>query len=320
MDWTDRHCRYFWRTLSRRSRVYTEMVTTGALLFGDVASHLQFNDEEHPVALQLGGAEPRELAQCARLAEDWGYDEVNLNCGCPSDRVQNGRFGACLMLEPERVRDCVAAMIDACSIPVTVKQRIGIDDQEDYGRFRDFVGTVASGGCSVFIVHARNAWLQGLSPKENRDIPPLKYDWVIRLKREFPALTIVLNGGLTSLEECTDHLNNLDGVMLGRAAYQNPWMLSRVDSKLFEIHDPLRSRSEAIDAMIPYIERHLAGGGKLHHVTRHLLGLYSRQPGGRQFRRALSENAHREDATAHTLLAAVELCAISDQAVATARH
>ena len=314
MDWTDRHCRYFWRTLSRHSRVYTEMVTTGALLFGDVASHLQFNEEEHPVALQLGGAEPEELAKCARLAEDWGYDEVNLNCGCPSDRVQNGHFGACLMLEPERVRDCVSAMMDACSIPVTIKQRIGIDDQEDYSLFRDFVGTVASGGCSVFIVHARNAWLQGLSPKENRDIPPLKYDWVVRLKREFPALTIVLNGGITSLEECTDHLKSLDGVMLGRAAYQSPWLLSRVDSTLFNSPDPLTSRSEAVEAMIPYIEKHLAGDGKLHHITRHLLGLYSRQPGGQQFRRALSENAHKTDATVQTLLQAVELCTISKQA------
>ncbi len=290
------------------------MVTTGALLFGDVASHLQFNEEEHPVALQLGGAEPEELAKCARLAEDWGYDEVNLNCGCPSDRVQNGRFGACLMLEPERVRDCVSAMMNACSIPVTIKQRIGIDDQEDYSLFRDFVGTVASGGCSVFIVHARNAWLQGLSPKENRDIPPLKYDWVMRLKREFPALTIVLNGGISSLEECTDHLKHLDGVMLGRAAYQSPWLLSHVDSTLFDCPDPLISRAEAVEAMIPYIEKHLAGDGKLHHVTRHLLGLYSRQPGGRQFRRALSENAHKDNATVQTLLQAVELCANSKQA------
>jgi len=314
MDWTDRHCRYFWRALSRHSRVYTEMVTTGALLFGDVASHLQFNEEEHPVALQLGGAEPEELAKCARLAEDWGYDEVNLNCGCPSDRVQNGRFGACLMLEPERVRDCVSAMMNACSIPVTIKQRIGIDDQEDYSLFRDFVGTVASGGCSVFIVHARNAWLQGLSPKENRDIPPLKHDWVMRLKREFPALTIVLNGGISSLEECTDHLKHLDGVMLGRAAYQSPWLLSQVDSTLFDCPDPLISRAEAVEAMIPYIEKHLAGDGKLHHVTRHLLGLYSRQPGGRQFRRALSENAHKDNATVQTLLQAVELCANSKQA------
>jgi len=266
------------------------------------------------VALQLGGAEPEELAKCARLAEDWGYDEVNLNCGCPSDRVQNGRFGACLMLEPERVRDCVSAMMNACSIPVTIKQRIGIDDQEDYSLFRDFVGTVASGGCSVFIVHARNAWLQGLSPKENRDIPPLKHDWVMRLKREFPALTIVLNGGISSLEECTDHLKHLDGVMLGRAAYQSPWLLSHVDSTLFDCPDPLISRAEAVEAMIPYIEKHLAGDGKLHHVTRHLLGLYSRQPGGRQFRRALSENAHKDNATVQTLLQAVELCANSKQA------
>lgn len=316
MDWTDRHCRYFWRQLSRRSRVYTEMVTTGALLHGDVARHLRFNEQEHPVALQLGGAEPDELAQCARLAEDWGYDEVNLNCGCPSDRVQNGRFGACLMLEPERVRNCIAAMRDASSIPITVKQRIGIDDQEDYSMFRDFVGTVASGGCSVFIVHARNAWLQGLSPKENRDIPPLNYDWVHRLKEDFPSLTVVLNGGITSLKECLEHLQRVDGVMLGRSAYQTPWLLGEVDSTLFDLADPVKTRTEVIDAMVPYVESHLQQGGKLHHISRHLLGLYSQQPGGRQFRRALSENAHKDDATLDTLLEAVELCTVAAQASA----
>ena len=216
MDWTDRHCRRFWRTLTRQARVYTEMVTTGALLHGDVERHLRFNEEEHPVALQLGGAVAADLAQCAALGEERGYDEINLNCGCPSDRVQNGRFGACLMAEPALVRDCITAMREACNIPVTVKHRIGIDHQECYSELVDFVGTVASGGAEVFIVHARKAWLQGLSPKENREIPPLNYDWVYHLKRDFPELTIVINGGIETLDACEQHLEHVDGVMLGR--------------------------------------------------------------------------------------------------------
>ncbi|MEK9921201.1 MAG: tRNA dihydrouridine(20/20a) synthase DusA, partial [Luminiphilus sp.] len=309
MDWTDRHCRRFWRTLTRHARVYTEMVTTGALLHGDVERHLRFNDEEHPVALQLGGASPADLAACAALGEQWGYDEINLNCGCPSDRVQNGRFGACLMAEPALVRDCVAAMRDACEIPVTVKHRIGIDHQECYSELLDFVGTVASGGAEVFIVHARKAWLQGLSPKENREIPPLNYEWVYHLKRDFPELTIVINGGIETLEACEQHLAHVDGVMLGRAPYQNPWLLSEVDQRLFDAPASLSAtREEAIAAMLPYIAQQLADGARLHHVSRHMLGLYQGEYGGRQYRRHLSEHAHKGESGVDTLLAAAALC------------
>ena len=310
MDWTDRHCRRFWRTLTRHARVYTEMVTTGALLHGDVERHLRFNAEEHPVALQLGGATPADLARCAALGEAWGYDEINLNCGCPSDRVQNGRFGACLMAEPALVRDCVAAMREACEVPVTVKHRIGIDHQECYSELVDFVGTVASGGAAVFMVHARKAWLQGLSPKENREIPPLNYEWVYRLKRDFPELTIVINGGIETLDACEQHLKQVDGVMLGRAPYQSPWLLSEVDQRLFGETDPKSStREHAIETMLPYIEDQLSEGARLHHVTRHMLGLYQGQYGGRQYRRHLSERAHKADATADTLLEAMAHCA-----------
>jgi tRNA-dihydrouridine synthase A len=261
---------------------------------------------EQPVALQLGGSDPADLARCARFAEEAGYDEVNLNCGCPSDRVQNGAFGACLMARPGLVADCVRAMRDACAIPVTVKHRIGIDDMESYGEFRDFVGTVAEGGCEVFIVHARKAWLKGLSPKENREVPPLNYPWVYRLKAEFPALTIVLNGGLDSLESGREHLATLDGIMLGRAAYQDPWQLSRVDSTLFGAPDPATTPEEALLALFPYLERELAAGTPLNHITRHVLGLFSGRPGARRFRRHLSENAHRPGAGADTLRAALD--------------
>ena len=309
MDWTDRHCRRFWRVLTRHTRVYTEMVTTGALLHGDVEQHLRFSDEEHPVALQLGGAAPADLARCATLGEKWGYDEINLNCGCPSDRVQNGRFGACLMAEPELVRDCVAAMREACEVSVTVKHRIGIDHQECYSELVDFVGTVASAGAGVFIVHARKAWLQGLSPKENREIPPLNYKWVYRLKRDFPELTIVINGGIETLDACEQHLEHVDGVMLGRAPYQDPWLLSEVDQRLFSAATSVsNTREDAIQTMLPYIERQLREGARLHHVTRHMLGLYQGQYGGRLYRRHLSERAHKTDATANTLLAAMAYC------------
>ena len=309
MDWTDRHCRRFWRTLTRHTRVYTEMVTTGALLHGDVERHLQFNDEEHPVALQLGGAAPAELAACAALGEEWGYDEINLNCGCPSDRVQNGRFGACLMAEPALVRDCITAMREACELPVTVKHRIGIDHQECYSELVDFVGTVASGGAEAFIVHARKAWLQGLSPKENREIPPLNYEWVYHLKRDFPELTIVINGGIETLAACEQHLEHVDGVMLGRAAYQNPWLLSEVDARLFEVTTSVGSaREHVIETMLPYIEKQLSEGARLHHVTRHMLGLYQGQYGGRQYRRHLSEHAYKTEAGVATLLEAAAFC------------
>lgn len=301
MDWTDRHCRFFWRHLSRHARLYTEMVTTGALIHGDVERHLRFNNEEQPVALQLGGSNPKDLAISAKLGEDWGYDEINLNCGCPSDRVQNGRFGACLMAEPALVRDCIKAMADAVSVPVTVKHRIGIDDQEEYALLRDFVGTVAEGGSEVFIVHARKAWLQGLSPKENREIPPLNYPWVYQLKQDFPHLTIVINGGIETLAECEEHLQHVDGVMLGRAPYQNPWLLADVDPTLFGSDSLIASRHDAIEAMIPYVAQHIANGGKANHVTRHLLGIFHGEPGGKKFRRILSEQAHRPDTTERVL-------------------
>ena len=301
MDWSDRHCRRFWRGL------YTEMVTTGALIHGDRERLLAFDPGiEQPVALQLGGSDPADLARCARFAEAAGYDEVNLNCGCPSDRVQNGAFGACLMARPALVADCVRAMRDACTLPVTVKHRIGIDHMESYGEFRDFVGTVADGGCGVFIVHARKAWLKGLSPKENRQVPPLNYPWVYRLKTEFPALTVVLNGGIDGVAAAGEQLAAVDGVMLGRAAYQDPWQLARVDSTLFGAPDPAETPEQALLALLPYVERELAAGTPLNHMTRHVLGLFSGRPGARRFRRHLSEHAHRPGAGAATLRAALD--------------
>jgi len=272
------------------------MVTTGALIHGDAYRHLRFNEEEHPVALQLGGSSPRDLAISAKMGAEYGYDEINLNCGCPSDRVQNGAFGACLMREAELVRDCVSAMNDAVDIPVTVKHRLGIDEDNSYDIVRDFVGTVAQGGSAVFIAHARNAWLKGLSPKENREVPPLKYEWVHQLKRDFPHLTIVINGGITSLEECQTHLAHVDGVMLGRQPYQNPWLISDVDRVLFDGDGSGHTRLSIAEALIPYLQQVLSEGGKLNHVLRHVLGLYQRQPGGKQFRRILSEGMHSEGA------------------------
>jgi len=304
MDWSDQHCRFFWRLLTRRALLYTEMVTTGALINGDRARFLRYNAEEHPVALQLGGSDPGELARCARWAGDWGYDEVNLNCGCPSDRVQSGLFGACLMGRPQLVADCVRAMVEACDIPVTVKHRIGIDAMESYGELADFVGTVAAAGCRVFIVHARKAWLQGLSPKENREIPPLNYPWVYRLKQDFPALTVVLNGGIRTLADCRAHLQQVDGVMLGREAYQNPWLLAQVDPELFGQASPANSRDAVLAALLPYVEQQLAAGARLNHISRHLLGLYQGESGARRFRRHLSEHAYGAAAGADVLQAA----------------
>ncbi|MEK9804443.1 MAG: tRNA dihydrouridine(20/20a) synthase DusA, partial [Curvibacter sp.] len=261
IDWTDRHCRYFHRLLSRHARLYTEMITTGALLHGDVARHLRFNAEEHPVALQLGGSEPEDLARCAKLGQQWGYDEINLNCGCPSERVQRGAFGACLMAEPGLVAEGVKAMLDAVSIPVTVKHRIGIDRVERYEFVRDFVGTVAEAGCSTFIVHARNAWLQGLSPKENREIPPLRYELVHRLKHDFPQLTLVINGGLNSDAQLDRELRLLDGAMIGREAYHNPWWLASWDARYFGAAPSLLTR-EAVEAqMVDYMLRVMAEEG-----------------------------------------------------------
>ncbi|WP_444923355.1 tRNA dihydrouridine(20/20a) synthase DusA [Microbulbifer sp. DLAB2-AF] len=295
LDWSDRHCRYMWRLLSKRARLYSEMVTTGAVLHGDRQRHLQFDAGELPVALQLGGSDPRELAECARIAEEWGYAEINLNCGCPSDRVQSGRFGACLMAEPDVVAAGLSAMRDAVSIPVTVKHRIGIDDMEDYPGLTRFVEAQAAIGTETFIVHARKAWLQGLSPKENREIPPLNYDMVYQLKKDYPQLQVIINGGINSLEECQQHLQRVDGVMLGRAAYQTPALLSQVDSVLFgENEGP--DAAQVVEQMLPYIERELASGQRLNHITRHMLGLFQGLPGARRFRRHLSENAHKKGA------------------------
>ncbi len=289
MDWTDRHCRYFHRLISRHTWLYTEMVTTGALLFGDVARHLAFTAQEAPVALQLGGSEPDDLARAARLGEQWGYDEINLNCGCPSERVQRGAFGACLMNEPKLVADCVRAMRDVVSVPVTVKHRIGVDAVEDYSFVRDFVGTIAEAGCEVFIVHARNAILKGLSPKENREIPPLKYDYAYRLKRDFPSLEIVINGGVKTLDEVQTHLRHVDGVMLGREAYHNPFVLADVDARFYG-GDAAKTREQVEAALIEYCAAELARGTFLGAITRHALGLYRGVAGARGWRRVLSDN------------------------------
>jgi tRNA-dihydrouridine synthase A len=290
MDWTDRHCRYFHRLMSRRTWLYTEMVTTGALLHGDVARHLAFTEEEAPLALQLGGSEPADLARAAKLGEQWGYDEINLNCGCPSERVQRGAFGACLMKESALVADCVKAMRDAVTVPVTVKHRIGVDDVEDYAFVRDFVGTVAEAGCEVFIVHARNAILKGLSPKENREVPPLKYDYAHRLKRDFPTLEIIINGGIKTLDEVEAHLRHVDGVMLGREAYHNPYLLAQVDARFYGSADQAKTREEIEAGLIEYCATELSRGTYLGAITRHALGLYRGVAGGRGWRRVLSDN------------------------------
>jgi tRNA-dihydrouridine synthase A len=296
MDWTDRHCRFFLRLLSRRTLLYTEMVTTGALTRGDAARHLRFDPAEHPVALQLGGSEPRALAASARLGEDAGYDEVNLNCGCPSDRVTEGRFGACLMAEPALVADCVVAMRAAVAIPVTVKTRIGIDDLDSYEHLARFIEVVAAAGCRTFIIHARKAWLSGLSPRENREVPPLRYEVAAQVKRDFPALEVVLNGGITTLDQVRGHLATFDGVMVGREAYGNPWLLARVDSELFGEPDPARSRGEVVGRYREHVARGLAEGEALARMMRHTLGLWHGEPNARRWRRTLSERAPRRDA------------------------
>ena len=291
MDWTDRHCRYLHRLLTRHTRLYTEMVTTGALVHGDVNRHLRFNAEEHPLALQLGGSEPSDLAVAARLGAQWGYDEINLNCGCPSERVQRGAFGACLMNEPVLVADCVKAMVDVVDVPVTVKHRIGIDKNEDYGFVRDFVGTVAQAGCAVFIVHARNAWLQGLSPKENREIPPLRYDMAYQLKQDFPALQVVVNGGITDAAQIQGHLQQVDGVMLGREAYYRPWPMSRWDAEFFGDHHAQPTPEEVEEAMVLYMERAYAEDGcPWYAIARHMLGLYHGRRGARLWRQVWSDH------------------------------
>jgi tRNA-dihydrouridine synthase A len=292
MDWTDRHCRYFHRLITRRSRLYTEMVTTGALRHGDQPRHLDYSPEEHPLALQLGGSEPDELAFATKLALHWGYDEVNLNCGCPSERVQRGAFGACLMNEPRLVADCVKAMVDVAEgVPVTVKHRIGIDQEQSYDFVRDFVGTVAESGCRVFIAHARNAWLKGLSPKENREIPPLRHEVVYRLKRDFPDFTIVLNGGVQGSDEIAEHLRHVDGVMLGREAYHNPWLMADWDTRFFGEAAAVPDRDAVEAAMVTHMEQ-LAGrhGTPWSHAARHMLGLRHGQAGSRRWRQVWSDH------------------------------
>lgn len=291
MDWTDRHCRYFHRILTRHTRLYTEMVTTGAMIHGPRTRLLAYDPAEHPVALQLGGSEPGDLALCARMAQDAGYDEVNLNIGCPSERVQKGAFGACLMREPDLVAECVSAMRAAVRIPVTVKCRIGVDDQEPRDALFGFVDRVAQAGCTTFVVHARKAWLKGLSPKDNREVPPLDYSLVYDLKRARPALTVVINGGVTTIEQSLAHLAHVDGVMMGRAAYQSPWVLSDVDRAVFGVVAAIASRVEALEAFKPYVVRELAKGAPLNAMTKHVLGLFNGLPGARAFRRHLSENA-----------------------------
>ena len=292
MDWTDRHCRFLHRLITRRTRLYTEMVTTGALLHGDVPRHLDFNGQEHPVALQLGGSEPADLAHCARLAEQWGYDEVNLNCGCPSERVQRGAFGACLMAEPLLVSDCVKAMRDATTLPVTVKHRIGIDRVESYDFVRDFIGTVAEhSGCEVFIVHARNAWLKGLSPKENRELPPLRYAFVHQLKRDFPTFTIVLNGGVQTEAQIAEQLPHVDGLMLGRQAYHDPWSMAAWDRRFWGDSSAEPDRDAVEDAFVAYMAALAGKGAPWGHASRHMMGLRNGMAGARRWRQVWSDPA-----------------------------
>ncbi|MCU7878385.1 MAG: tRNA dihydrouridine(20/20a) synthase DusA [Candidatus Thiodiazotropha sp. (ex Lucinoma borealis)] len=304
LDWTDRYCRYFLRLISRHVVLYTEMVTTGALLHGNRARFLDFDPSEHPVALQLGGSDPNELSLCTKLGEKWGYDEINLNVGCPSDRVQSGRFGACLMLTPQLVGDCIKAMKDSATIDITVKHRIGVDDHDSYSALCDFIGTVSEAGCTTFIVHARNAWLQGLSPKENREIPPLSYETVHQLKRDFPHLEVIINGGITHLEMAQQQLESVDGVMIGREAYHNPWILSDVDRLIFGCDRMVSSRHQIVELLIPYVEKELACGTPINRITRHILGLFQGQPGARKWRRVLSEESHLDGVDSQLLIRA----------------
>lgn len=309
MDWTDRHCRVFHRQITKHTWLYTEMVTTGALVYGDVERHLRYDDVEHPIALQLGGSDPADLAKSAKLGEQWGYDEVNLNCGCPSERVQKGAFGACLMQEPQLVADCVKAMRDAVSIDVTVKHRIGIDYNEEYGFVRDFIGTIADAGCNTFIVHARNAVLKGLSPKENREIPPLRYEVAYQLKREFPDLEIIINGGIKTDDEIATHLEHVDGVMIGREAYHNPYVMAGWDARFYgDTATSPKSREQVLEAMIPYIraelERYGPLGLRLNSITRHMLGLMAGLPGARGYRQMLSDSRRLAEGNPELLLEA----------------
>lgn len=308
MDWSDRHCRYFWRLLTKKTRLYTEMVTTGALLHGDVERHLAFNHEEHPIAVQLGGSDPADLAKSAQLCEEFAYDEVNLNVGCPSERVQNGAFGACLMNEPNLVAECISAMREAVNIPVTIKCRIGVDDNDSYEALQNFIALNEQAGCDTFIIHARKAWLSGLSPKQNREIPPLNYPTVFQVKKDFEHLSIVLNGGLRDLQASKEALQTLDGVMIGREAYQNPYMLAMVDNEIFDGHNiPIATRKAIAQQMSEYISEQMEKGVKLNHITRHMLGLFNGQPGARKWRRYLSENAYKANASIDTYQASLSV-------------
>jgi tRNA-dihydrouridine synthase A len=298
MDWTDRHDRYFLRLIAPDVLLYTEMITTGALIHGDFKRFLAFDSLEHPLALQLGGCDPEALARCARMGADFGYDEINLNVGCPSDRVKSGRFGACLMADPQLVADCVSAMVASVSIPVTVKCRIGIDNQDSYEELQHFIRTVANAGCDVFILHARKAWLNGLSPKQNREIPPLRYDVVRQIKTDFPKLTIILNGGIKTVADITEQLPYVDGVMVGREAYANPYVLAAMQKEFYSRELDSRTREQIIEKLLPYVEAQLQNNVKLSSITRHIIGLFQGEKGGRRWRRYLSENAHKDGAGA----------------------
>ena len=307
LDWTDRHDRYFLRMISQHAYLYSEMVTTSALLRGDCERHLRFNIEEQPIALQLGGSDPKALALCAKMAEDYGYNEVNINVGCPSDRVQKGAFGACLMAEPQLIAECVATMQSVVNIPITVKNRLGIDDQQEEESLRQFIDIVSQAPCTTFIIHARKAWLKGLSPKENREVPPLNYELVYQIKEENPRLEIIINGGIKTLEASLSHLNHVDGVMLGRAAYHNPYLLAQVDTLIYANHHAIPSRKEILEHYFPYLEGQMEQGVRLNHLSRHLLGLFQGQAGAKAWRRHLSENAHKQGAGVELLREAMLL-------------
>ena len=300
LDWTDRHCRYFYRVMSKQTVLYTEMVTTGAILFGK-GDYLGYNEQEHPVVLQLGGSDVKAMTECAKIAQQQGYDEININVGCPSDRVQNGMFGACLMAEPQLVADCVASMQNAVDIPITVKSRLGIDELDSYEFLHQFVSTVSAAGCQHLIIHARKAWLSGLSPKQNRDIPPLDYARVYQVKQDFPELTISINGGIKTFAEANEHLQHIDGVMIGREIYQNPYTLAEADNMVFQANTAIKSRQEIITEMVKYIDYHVANGGRAWHVIRHMLGLCNGLAGAKQFRRFLSENTSGQDVRGNIL-------------------
>lgn len=314
---TDRHFRYFMRLISKQALLYTEMITTGALIHGDRERYLQYDDSEHPIALQLGGSNPSELKQCAIMVADTGYDEVNLNVGCPSDRVQSNQFGACLMTEPGLVADCIDAMQTAVNIPVTVKCRTGVDDHDRYEDLYRFIDTVSQANCDTFIIHARKAWLTGLSPKENREIPPLNYATVHQIKQDFPHLTIIINGGFLNLDQVAEQLNHVDGVMIGREAYQNPYLLAQADQRIFASEATTKTRFEIMQQLMHYIEKQLSAGCKLSHITRHVLGLYQHQTGARLFRRYLAENSYREEADIAVLNTALECVEADWQAART---